>query len=98
VENGWTVVGGKKPQRRKGFVHRLHHTTTSYFFTNFPDDVTVNDIYGQFLGGLVVLGKSISPKISTNKEGGLGLSSLGKSQMQGSCLVGWMIFGLEASS
>jgi RNA recognition motif-containing protein len=47
VENGWTVVGGKKP-RRKGFVHRLHHTTTSYFFTNFPDDVTVNDLWTVF--------------------------------------------------
>jgi RNA recognition motif-containing protein len=68
-------MGGKKPQRCKGFVHRLDHTTTSYFFTNFPDDVTVNDLWTVF-GRFGRVGKSISPKISTNKEGGLGLSSL----------------------
>jgi RNA recognition motif-containing protein len=48
VDNDWKLVEGKKPQRRKGFVHRLEQNITSFFFTNFPEDATVNDLWFEF--------------------------------------------------
>ncbi|MCI77156.1 hypothetical protein A2U01_0098426, partial [Trifolium medium] len=32
--------GNAKVHRRKGFVHRLDKETTSFFFTNIPEDAT----------------------------------------------------------
>jgi hypothetical protein len=43
-DSDWRVVEGKKPQRRKGFVHRLEQDITSFFFTNFLEDATVNNL------------------------------------------------------
>ncbi|MCI28503.1 RNA-binding protein 25-like, partial [Trifolium medium] len=33
---------------RKGFVHKLDQETTSFFFTNFPEDVNVMDLWAKF--------------------------------------------------
>jgi hypothetical protein len=47
-DSDWRVVEGKKPQRRKGFVHRLEQDITSFFFTNFLEDATVNNLWFEF--------------------------------------------------
>ncbi|MCI64879.1 hypothetical protein A2U01_0086137, partial [Trifolium medium] len=31
--------GGRYTEKRKGFVHHLDRTTTSFYFTNFPVDM-----------------------------------------------------------
>ncbi|MCI37978.1 hypothetical protein A2U01_0059206, partial [Trifolium medium] len=38
----------RRVQRRKGFVHQLDKETTSYFFTNFPEDAQVMEIWAVF--------------------------------------------------
>jgi RNA recognition motif-containing protein len=48
VENEWKVVAGRKIQWRKGFVHRLEKDITSFFFSNFPEDATVHDLWYEF--------------------------------------------------
>jgi hypothetical protein len=48
VEEHWQVVEGAKPRYRKGFVHRLDQSATSFFFTNFPVDATVEDFWRLF--------------------------------------------------
>jgi hypothetical protein len=47
-EGGWQSVEAKRPRRRKGFVHKLATDITSYFFTNFPEEVTVMDLWTEF--------------------------------------------------
>ncbi|MCH92530.1 endonuclease/exonuclease/phosphatase family protein, partial [Trifolium medium] len=44
---GWEE-GEVRTQRRKGFVHRLDQETTSFFFTNFPDDAKVTELWSKF--------------------------------------------------
>ncbi|KAK2395407.1 SC35 splicing factor [Trifolium repens] len=41
--------GGESSRaRQKGFVHRLDQETTSYFFTNFPDDTKATELWKKF--------------------------------------------------
>jgi RNA recognition motif-containing protein len=40
--------GGRYREQRYGFVHHLDRTTTSFYFTNFPVDVKVMDLWGLF--------------------------------------------------
>ncbi|MCI22421.1 RNA-binding protein 25-like, partial [Trifolium medium] len=40
--------GEMRVQRRKGFVHRLDQETTSFFFTNFPEDAKVTELWSKF--------------------------------------------------
>jgi hypothetical protein len=40
--------GGRYSEKTKGFVHHLDRTTTSFYFTNFPGDVKVMELWGLF--------------------------------------------------
>ncbi|GAU46193.1 hypothetical protein TSUD_93800 [Trifolium subterraneum] len=46
VGNGRDFEGRRA--RQGGFVHRLDNETTSFFVTNFPDDVTTADLWSRF--------------------------------------------------
>jgi hypothetical protein len=51
VERGGSKEWGEgegRVQRRKGFVHRLGQETTSYFFTNFPEEAKVTGLWSKF--------------------------------------------------
>jgi RNA recognition motif-containing protein len=41
-------VGESSKANRQGYVHRLDKSATSYFFTNFPDDVKAVDLWPKF--------------------------------------------------
>jgi hypothetical protein len=40
--------GGRYSEKRKGFVHHLDRITTSVYFTNFPEEVKVMELWGLF--------------------------------------------------
>jgi RNA recognition motif-containing protein len=40
--------GGRLSEKGRGFVHHLDRITTSFFFTNFPLDVKVMELWGLF--------------------------------------------------
>ncbi|WJX28143.1 hypothetical protein P8452_16897 [Trifolium repens] len=67
TEGGWQSVEGRKPQRRKGFVHRLETGITSFFFTNFPEAVTVTVLWSEF-ANFGCVGEVYIPK-KTDKQG-----------------------------
>jgi RNA recognition motif-containing protein len=41
-------VGESSKANRHGYIHRLDKTATSYFFTNFPDEVKAVDLWPRF--------------------------------------------------
>jgi hypothetical protein len=41
-------VGERRRANRQGYVHRLDKEATTYFFTNFPDEVKAVDLWPRF--------------------------------------------------
>ncbi|MCI87974.1 hypothetical protein A2U01_0109259, partial [Trifolium medium] len=42
------AVGEGARAHQKGYVHRLDRVATSFFFTNFPEDVKAVDLWPRF--------------------------------------------------
>jgi hypothetical protein len=48
-EREWVEKKGRKHEdNRKGYVHRLDQVATSFFFTNFPDEIKAVDLWPKF--------------------------------------------------
>jgi hypothetical protein len=49
VVREWVEKGGRKNDgKRRGYVHRLDKVATSFFFTNFPEEVKAVDLWPKF--------------------------------------------------
>jgi hypothetical protein len=45
---GWQTVGRRGESKAKGYTHRLDQVATSFFFTNFPEDIKSVDLWPKF--------------------------------------------------
>jgi hypothetical protein len=48
-EREWVEKGGRKGhEKHRGYVHRLDQVAMSFFFTNFPADISAADLWPKF--------------------------------------------------